>query len=99
MDTLNALAVLLSSAPEAGCGVLPLPGCGLLQEPACCYHVQGILNGIDTALWDPACDPLIPAPFTPERLEGKTLCKRCGSPSPLKAQVYCARHGRALLSR
>lgn len=37
---------------------------------------QGLLNGIDTALWDPATDPLIPAPFTPERLEGKALCKR-----------------------
>lgn len=41
------------------------------MEPA-----QGVLNGIDTALWDPATDPLIPAPFTPERLEGKALCKR-----------------------
>ena len=37
---------------------------------------HGVLNGIDTALWDPARDPLIPAPFTPERLEGKALCKR-----------------------
>jgi glycogen synthase len=37
---------------------------------------QGLLNGIDTALWDPATDPLSPAPFTPERLEGKALCKR-----------------------
>lgn len=38
--------------------------------------LQGLLNGIDTALWDPATDPLIPAPYTPERLEGKALCKR-----------------------
>lgn len=37
---------------------------------------QGLLNGIDTALWDPGMDPLIPAPYTPEQLEGKALCKR-----------------------
>ena len=43
---------------------------------------QGVLNGIDTALWDPATDPLIPAPFAPERPEGKALCKRCGVLAP-----------------
>lgn len=38
--------------------------------------MQGLLNGIDTALWDPATDPFIPAPYNSERLEGKALCKR-----------------------
>lgn len=44
--------------------------------------LQGVLNGIDTALWDPAKDPLLPAPYTPDQLNGKALCKR---------RVLCAR--------
>ena len=39
--------------------------------------IQGVLNGIDTALWDPAKDPLLAAPFTADQLDGKSLCKRC----------------------
>ena len=38
--------------------------------------VQGILNGIDTDLWDPETDSILPAPYNSERLEGKALCKR-----------------------
>ena len=41
--------------------------------------MQGVLNGIDTALWDPAKDPLIAAPFSADQLDGKALCKRCGA--------------------
>ncbi|BDA42114.1 Glycogen synthase 1 [Coccomyxa sp. Obi] len=47
-----------------------------LAKPEVCGKFKGLLNGIDTALWDPATDPLIPAPYTPERLEGKAMCKR-----------------------
>ncbi|EIE18024.1 soluble starch synthase [Coccomyxa subellipsoidea C-169] len=47
-----------------------------LAKPDVRGKFKGLLNGIDTALWDPATDPLIPAPYTPERMEGKALCKR-----------------------
>ena len=36
----------------------------------------GILNGIDTAEWDPRHDAFLPAPFGPEALEGKLAAKR-----------------------
>ncbi len=40
------------------------------------HRVVGILNGIDTTVWDPARDPWIPARYTPDHLEGKRVCKR-----------------------
>lgn len=36
----------------------------------------GILNGIDTRLWNPATDPHLPVNFTSHSLEGKRECKR-----------------------
>ncbi len=38
--------------------------------------LTGILNGIDTEVWNPAADPLLPAPFTAKALAGKALAKR-----------------------
>ncbi len=38
-------------------------------------RLTGILNGIDTREWDPACDPYLPKPFGIEDLSGKAAAK------------------------
>ena len=38
--------------------------------------VEGILNGIDTEVWNPAADPLLGHPYHPADLSGKAAAKR-----------------------
>lgn len=38
--------------------------------------VSGILNGIDDAVWNPARDPAIAAPYDAQRLQGKRACRQ-----------------------
>lgn len=38
-------------------------------------QVSGILNGVDGAVWNPASDALIAAPYSAEALDGKARCK------------------------
>ena len=38
--------------------------------------LSGILNGIDTGVWDPARDPLIASPFDVDHLSGRAANKR-----------------------
>jgi starch synthase len=39
-------------------------------------RIVGIVNGIDTAAWDPAHDATLPAPFSRTQLAGKVRCRR-----------------------
>lgn len=54
--------------PEGGFGLD-----GVLRGRAA--DLTGILNGIDTQVWDPSADPHLPAHYDASDLEGKTRCK------------------------
>jgi starch synthase len=52
-------------------------GCGL--DGLLSYRgsqLTGILNGIDTRLWNPSDDPALASPFTAAKLAGKEKCKQ-----------------------
>ncbi|MFH1067802.1 MAG: glycogen synthase GlgA [bacterium] len=51
-------------------------GCGLHDVLAAHqYKLTGILNGIDTTMWNPADDPFLAASYSAEKPEGKAKCK------------------------
>lgn len=54
--------------PEFGCGLD-----GVVQTRA--EDLTGLINGIDTTIWNPARDPLLPATYTVERMDGKNRCR------------------------
>ncbi|MBN1475696.1 glycogen synthase GlgA [Candidatus Sumerlaeota bacterium] len=78
ISTVSPRYALEIQTEEHGCGLE-----GLLQSRA--SELTGILNGIDTDVWNPATDTLIQTNFSADRLGGKAECKaalqsRCGLP-------------------
>jgi starch synthase len=51
-------------------------GCGLDGVVATrSDDILGLINGIDTDVWNPATDTLIPGNYTPEDMKGKAACR------------------------
>jgi len=64
---------------------------GILRARSSRLH--GILNGIDTQLWNPQTDKLIPYPFSAADMKGKARCKaalqaRMGLPAESGAMLF-----------
>jgi starch synthase len=64
---------------------------GMLRARA--DRLTGILNGIDTAIWDPTTDKLLPHPYSASSLQLKSLNKaalqaRCGLQQRADAMVF-----------
>ena len=57
------------TTPAFGCG---LEGVMRSREG----HISGILNGIDTDVWNPATDPAIAVRYDATRLQGKQACRQ-----------------------
>jgi starch synthase len=57
------------ATPAFGCGME-----GVIQHRAA--EVSGILNGIDTAVWDPATDAVLPSRYSAADPHGKAACKQ-----------------------
>lgn len=72
--------------PEFGCGLD-----GVVQTRA--DDLVGLINGVDSAIWNPATDELLPARYSPQNMAGKKVCrtellKRCGFGAGFKGPVF-----------
>lgn len=72
--------------PEFGCGLD-----GVIQTRA--DDIVGLLNGVDTQVWNPALDPVLPARYSAANLAGKQLCraellKRFGLTPEFKGPIF-----------
>jgi|UniRef100_UPI00404AEAFD starch synthase len=54
---------------EFGCGLD-----GVVQTRA--EDIVGLLNGIDTAIWNPSIDPLLPVRYSVDDMKGKSVCRK-----------------------
>ncbi|RRJ97111.1 glycogen synthase GlgA [Opitutaceae bacterium TAV4] len=69
VTTVSPRYALEIQTPEFGAGLD-----GVIKTRA--DDLVGILNGIDTTIWNPATDPSLPANYTATDLAGKTRCRR-----------------------
>jgi starch synthase len=72
--------------PEFGCGLD-----GVAQTRA--EDIVGLLNGVDTAIWNPSLDATLPARYTRADLSGKKACRaelltRCGFEPSFKGPIF-----------
>jgi starch synthase len=72
--------------PEFGCGLE-----GVVQTRA--DDLVGLINGVDTAVWNPATDSSLPARYSADNLAGKQRCraellKRCGFDARFGGPIY-----------
>ena len=72
--------------PEFGCGLD-----GVVQTRA--DDLFGLLNGVDTAVWNPETDGMIPARYSAANLDGKRECRRallklCGMDAAFAGPVF-----------
>lgn len=72
--------------PEFGCGLD-----GVAQTRA--EDIVGLLNGVDTSIWNPTVDALLPARYSRADLAGKKVCraellKRCGFAVDFKGPLF-----------
>ena len=72
--------------PEFGCGLD-----GVVQTRA--DDIVGLLNGVDTSIWNPAVDALLPARYSPANMAGKQVCraelvKRCGFAADFNGPIF-----------
>lgn len=73
--------------PEHGCGLE-----GDVRRRA--YALRGIRNGIDTRVWHPETDALLPARYSASNLAGKAVCRAAllrtnGWPEDWAGPVFC----------
>lgn len=72
--------------PEFGCGLD-----GVVQTRV--EDLVGLLNGVDTAIWNPATDAFLPARYSAGDLAGKLACrtellKRCGMDPTFDGPIF-----------
>jgi starch synthase len=72
--------------PEFGCGLE-----GVVQARA--EDLYGLLNGVDTAVWNPRTDALIPSRYSAGNLTGKHACRlelmrQCGFDPKFNGPVF-----------
>ncbi len=86
VTTVSARYAQEIQTPEFGCGLD-----GVAHSRA--DDIVGLLNGVDTTVWNPATDVLLPARYSARDLAGKLVCraellKRCGFSADFKGPIF-----------